>query len=131
MNDNIESMIAYCREDTLCRQTFLVRYFGETTTADCHACDICLSRRRTTADNTADTTAYTTADNTADPTADNGSCHAEILAILADGRPHRLADIYNSLRHTQDTAEQAVLTLFTQGRVTVRNNMISLATSHE
>ena len=134
MNDNIESMIAYCREDTLCRQTFLVRYFGETTTADCQACDICLSRRRTTADNTADTTAEntadTTADSTADSTADNGSCHAEILAILADGRPHRLADIYNSLRHTQDTAEQAVLTLFTQGRVTVRNNMISLATSH-
>lgn len=41
-----ETMIGYVTESEICRSRFLLRYFGEKSTADCGRCDVC--RRKTT-----------------------------------------------------------------------------------
>ncbi len=114
MDDNIENMIAYCREDIICRQTFLVRYFGETSKTDCEACDICIAKRK----------------QASGTTPDSAGCLSDILAILSDGKPHRLSEIYQSLHHPQNMTEQTILTLYTEGKVKIENNRICIATTY-
>ena len=41
----IETMIAYCERDLVCRSVLLLQYFGETEVEPCGICDICLSQR--------------------------------------------------------------------------------------
>ncbi len=40
-----EAMIDYVSEETECRSRRLLRYFGQTESADCGTCDICLARK--------------------------------------------------------------------------------------
>jgi len=41
----IEEMIGYVSEDDTCRSSFLLKYFGQTDSADCGTCDICRSSK--------------------------------------------------------------------------------------
>lgn len=43
----IESMLSYAQTDYICRSRQLLRYFGESTKADCHQCDVCLEHKDT------------------------------------------------------------------------------------
>ena len=40
----LEKMIAYIQNDSICRNVFLLEYFGESLKADCGKCDICLKK---------------------------------------------------------------------------------------
>ena len=42
--DNLEHMLTYINNDTICRSKQLLNYFGETTTSDCGICDVCSNR---------------------------------------------------------------------------------------
>ena len=42
----LESIIQYATSTGLCRSKMLMAYFGETTSAECGICDVCLSKRR-------------------------------------------------------------------------------------
>lgn len=42
LQTRIEAMIEYITEDDTCRNRYLLSYFGEKKTEDCHQCDICL-----------------------------------------------------------------------------------------
>ena len=44
--DRIERVVEYITDDIHCRSRLLLRYFGETDTADCRHCDVCLRRTR-------------------------------------------------------------------------------------
>lgn len=41
----IETMIAYCEKDLICRSVLLLQYFGEFDVEPCGVCDICLNQR--------------------------------------------------------------------------------------
>jgi ATP-dependent DNA helicase RecQ len=41
----ISQVIAYANETTICRQVFLLNYFGETDAEACGFCDVCLSKK--------------------------------------------------------------------------------------
>lgn len=41
--ERIEAMLAYVRNDKVCRSRQLLAYFGEDARHDCHQCDVCLS----------------------------------------------------------------------------------------
>ena len=41
----IETMIAYCEKDLICRSALLLQYFGEMEAEACGICDICLSQK--------------------------------------------------------------------------------------
>ena len=42
--DNLDAMLAYINNDTLCRSRQLLSYFGEKAEEDCGICDICTNR---------------------------------------------------------------------------------------
>ncbi|OAV45373.1 ATP-dependent DNA helicase RecQ [Lewinella sp. 4G2] len=41
----METMIAYCEKDLMCRSVLLLHYFGEAEAAPCGKCDICLAQK--------------------------------------------------------------------------------------
>ncbi len=42
----IHAIIAYAKNDDVCRSRQLLRYFGEDDSHDCHQCDVCLAHRQ-------------------------------------------------------------------------------------
>lgn len=49
--ERIESVRAYLANTTICLSRYLVQYFGETDSADCGICSVCLSRKKETLSN--------------------------------------------------------------------------------
>ncbi len=43
--DRSKAMLEYASETTECRSRYLLRYFGQTESADCGSCDVCRARR--------------------------------------------------------------------------------------
>ena len=48
--EKVESVIGYFENDSHCRMADLLAYFGETETAECGICDLCLERKHQTTD---------------------------------------------------------------------------------
>lgn len=46
MRQRIEAVIAYCYRDDICREKYLVEYFGDSGAEPCGHCDICIARRK-------------------------------------------------------------------------------------
>ena len=42
----INAMISYCETDFVCREKLLLDYFGQTTSANCGVCDVCIERKK-------------------------------------------------------------------------------------
>lgn len=42
----VDKMVAYIEEDEMCRQLFLMAYFGQREKEECGACDLCLNRKK-------------------------------------------------------------------------------------
>ena len=72
----IQSMLHYAQSTDTCRSRLLLRYFGETTSHDCHQCDVCLTGegRLVTQEGQRD------------------ACQ-QILSLLADGQRHHTTEI--------------------------------------
>ena len=72
----IQSMLHYAQSTDTCRSRLLLRYFGETTSHDCHQCDVCLAGegRLVTQEGQRD------------------ACQ-QILSLLADGQRHHTTEI--------------------------------------
>ena len=47
----VKAIIEYAENDTICRSRQLLAYFGEKTSADCGACDVCLDEKTDDKDN--------------------------------------------------------------------------------
>ena len=74
--ERIQAMIAYATNDHICRSRQLLRYFGEEDSHDCRQCDVCLSHPH---------------DQVSEPI-NTAEAHA-ILELLADGKPHHIAEL--------------------------------------
>lgn len=46
MRGRIEAVITYCYNDEICREKYLVEYFGEESPQPCGHCDTCIERRK-------------------------------------------------------------------------------------
>lgn len=46
MRERIEAVITYCYNDEICREKYLVEYFGEDSPQPCGHCDTCIERRK-------------------------------------------------------------------------------------
>ena len=46
MRERIEAVITYCYNDEICREKYLVEYFGEDSPQLCGHCDTCIERRK-------------------------------------------------------------------------------------
>ena len=74
----IQAMIDYAICEDICRSRFLLRYFGETDSHDCHQCDICLSQPR----------------DKVSESAMSAEANA-ILTLLADKKPHHITELHS------------------------------------
>ena len=94
--ERINHMLRYATDDTLCRSRQLLNYFGETDSADCGHCDVCLARRST---------------HTAD-------ARQQILDLLSDGKPHPISELHR-LRLTKAKMDEALEYLVHEEQVLV------------
>lgn len=46
MRQRIEAVITYCFSDDICREKYLVEYFGESSSSPCGHCDTCIEKRK-------------------------------------------------------------------------------------
>ena len=79
MEKQVESMIAYIQDNRQCRQTHLVKYFGEKGEEDCNICDVCIEKRKL---------------RNADEDTEQ-ECRNAILTLLADGSRHLITETYS------------------------------------
>lgn len=100
MERHVEAMVHYIENTSECRQTQLVRYFGEESNTDCGMCEICLARRRSEKQQQQSV----------------GNVSAAILNLLADGRHHPLSDLF-TLSFSREDINNAVTALIEQGRL--------------
>ena len=42
----MKAMVGYIENNTACRNRYLLRYFGETSSADCGVCDVCVRKQQ-------------------------------------------------------------------------------------
>lgn len=75
MEKHVKAMINYIGNTDTCRQTQLVRYFGEDSNEDCGLCEICINRR---------------SNNSQDL---HQKIQQDIQNLLADGKPHLTTEI--------------------------------------
>lgn len=45
-HDQVQAMIGFAAQKEICRQQYICRYFGDTNTASCGRCDICLEEKK-------------------------------------------------------------------------------------
>lgn len=50
LSRRLEAMIAYAADNNSCRENFMLRYFGETSSSSCGQCDVCRSKARSPRD---------------------------------------------------------------------------------
>lgn len=104
----IDAMIAYATNDHVCRSRQLLAYFGEERADDCHHCDVCLDQH----------TSATATEVPATP-------RERILALLADGTPHPIAQLATlAIPHRQ--LDSIVDELVKEERITVADGTIRL-----
>lgn len=101
----INSMLNYAAHSDTCRSRYLLHYFGEEQMADCAQCDVCLERAALL----------------------KGAPHldAHILNILADRRPHRLAELQDARFRAEDLAA-TLEQLVEEERITYHNGRFRL-----
>ena len=75
----ISAVLRYAETSDTCRSRMLLEYFGQTESADCGHCDVCLAERRATA-----------ADAEVEAVSD--VCR-RMLSLFSDGKPRRPADL--------------------------------------
>ena len=72
----IQSMLHYAQSTDTCRSRLLLQYFGETTSHDCHQCDVCLASEG----------------RLVTPEGQRDACQ-QILSLLADSQRHHTTEI--------------------------------------
>lgn len=86
----IDAMIEYATNGHVCRSRQLLRYFGETGTEDCHACDVCLSGHLSS-----------------EPESQPKNAQEKILELLSDRQKHKLTEL-NNLHLPQKALDSAL-----------------------
>ena len=72
---NINAMLQYVSNDASCRSRQLLAYFGETSSDDCHLCDVCVDKGK------------------AERSVERQQAEQIILQLLADGAEHTLESL--------------------------------------
>ena len=93
----IQAFINYAENSHICRSRQLLAYFGEEMQKDCNQCDVCLERKRQSADEVS-------------------TCQAAILQLLADGEPHGMAEM-QTLQFAKKDLEEALAQLLHEEQI--------------
>lgn len=105
----IEAVINYAENDFVCRSRQLLRYFGETKSADCQQCDVCISHRK----------------ETEEDRAEQENIKKEIIELLSDKKPHEVKELYN-LKHDTTIIDRVLINMAYEETVVNDNGKLSL-----
>ena len=105
----IQSMLHYAQSTDTCRSRLLLQYFGETTSHDCHQCDVCLANdgQLVTREGQRDT------------------CQ-QILTLLADGQRHHTPEILRLHLPTEEV-NAALESLLQEEQILLEDSYLSKA----
>lgn len=95
MEQRIESVITYCYNDSICREQFLVEYFGESEPHACGHCDTCIEKRKR--------------DNYSDHDLQQG------ILYMAQLKARKLEEFINTLSFSKDDIVNMVSMLVDEG----------------
>lgn len=105
--EKIEEMIHYANADE-CRSRMLLAYFGETESADCGQCDVCLEKKR----------------NELHSGKQTDACQA-VIDLLSDGRLHSLEEL-KALSCPADELYRAVDRMIKEERIVAFDDGVKL-----
>ena len=104
--ERVNAIINYAENDDVCRSRQLLRYFGEETSTDCGQCDVCIEHQK----------GETPKDLLA-------AAQAEINSILADNKPHFLAEITKT-KLDMNIMKEALEFMISEEHVHIRDGKI-------
>ena len=102
--ERLNAMIHYATDDSTCRSTSLLAYFGEKRADGCGRCDVCLSKRET------------------EPEA-HASEREALLSLLSDGAYHALAEL-DTLALPRETMTMLLRELCDEEIITIEGEKI-------
>lgn len=105
----IDAVLAYMRNDNVCRSRQLLRYFGEKNTNDCGQCDVCLSHK----DDKATKELFKKAKEL-------------ILDLLSDNQRHNIKDLY-TIKVPGDVLDEAFEYLVKEEKIMMNTCFIQKA----
>lgn len=108
MEKRISSIIAYAKDDNICRSRQLLKYFGESSTTDCGRCDVCIANKGKPSEQSIT--------NAADA----------IMAWLDDGKAHCIAEL-NNIRIPRKQLDLALDNLMQEEVLIMKGGMIKIA----
>lgn len=113
----VEAVITYAENDSVCRSRQLIRYFGQETTgeADCGHCDVCLQLRK----NMVDAPTVNTEEGKKD-------LREMIVEALADGKKHSPREL-RTLPCSPERLRQALNELMSEGVINAELGKVFLA----
>ena len=106
----IAAMTDYATNDYVCRSRQLLAYFGETDSHDCHHCDVCLGHRDEV--------------EVAKEPEKEADAKEAILASLADGRRHHVAELH-ALPLAYEHIEAALTEMVNEEEITDDDGFLS------
>jgi len=104
----IDAMVAYATNDDVCRSRQLLRYFGETRSADCHCCDVCIDHCRS---------------SRSDARLD--AADSAIKSLLSDGKPHHISELH-TLDIPTPLLSEALSRMVAEEKIRQQNGFLSL-----
>lgn len=115
LQERIDMIIEYASSKDKCRSKMLLRYFGEKSGADCGQCDVCLARRKQSADKVESV---------------NDAVRKTIIEYLQDGKPHLVAGLKKHLvNFNNDAIEDVIRSMVTEEEIIVQNGKMLLNTN--
>lgn len=108
MEKRINSMKAFIFDDSHCRVTTMLNYFGETPDDDCHTCDVCRGRRKRL------------------PQRSEKEIEAEIIRIASQPGPRTVEYIASQLSLRPEAILPVVRTLLDSGSLTADGMLLSV-----
>ena len=95
MEQRIDAVLDYAFNDQQCRETRMLRYFGEQTGDSCGHCDVCIDRRKR--------------ENTQPADVQSG------ILYMAQVKPRRLEEFFHTLSFPKDEIVSMVAFLVDEG----------------
>ena len=129
MQNQVESMISYITSTNICRQSLLVRYFGEKNADPCGKCDVCIDHRKKGIDNQQKETSTIESKEQQQPQQSSKprlSCSEAILEFIGDSRV-KVHDLKSNIPFSTEEISKTVSLMVASEELTIESIFIRKA----
>ena len=126
MQNQVESMISYITSTNICRQSLLVRYFGEKNADPCGKCDVCIDHRKKGIGNQQKETSTIESKEQQQPQQSSKprlSCREAILEFIGDSRV-KVHDLKSNIPFSTEEISKTVSLMVASEELTIESIFI-------